>query len=367
MTSDYDIRTKPLDLNKAIEVQTPSMAGIVAGSATVNVNGSINGSSLSPVNINVKSNRVKVIDKVNIEKISLPVVFNVANNKITMKNGSAIINNGNITSNFDADLTKNSWNAKANVAHLDFGKLAQPFMPEGELVGEVDADITAKGTFGTMPTSFANGKFATTPGYIHKMDIINRVSPAKKITFEKISGSFFWNGRDLFLNPGTGARADAKEPLYRYVSLNGPLGIPGKGLRLNFDGRFDLKMLDRLLGAMKGVFQYMTGGLTGSTNFLRDAAGRMLGVKRRDFQNVSFTLANSWDNLQFLDLKVTKPIEEFLPINMLNKNEEAQREEQKFKLQLKFPVGKGEHNPEDDSTEDQLKQQLIDNLFDSLM
>ena len=115
---------------------------------------------------------------------------------------------------------------------------------------------------------------------------------------------------------------------------------------------------------MKGVFQYMAGGLTGTTNFLRDAAGRMLGVKRRDFQNVSFRLANSWNNLQFLDLKVTKPIEDFLPINLLNKNEETQRSEQKFKLQLKFPVGPGNHDPEDDSPADQFKQQLIDNLFD---
>ena len=362
----YDIRTNPLDINKAIEVQTASMQGILKGAATVRVNGSVSTKfdKFSPVNINVRSPLIKVIDKISINKINLPLVYNISSGKLSMKNGKAVISNGDINSHFELDTKKNSWNGQLNAAHLDFGKLAQPFLPEGELIGQVDADVTAKGTLGTMPTSFANGKFATTPGYIHKMAVINRVSPTKKITFEKISGSFFWNGRDLFLNPGTGARADNKEPLYRYVSINGAMGIPGKGLRLNFDGRFDLKILDRFLGAMKGVFQYMTGGLTGSTGFLRDAAGRMLGVKRRDYQNVSFTLANSWSNLQFLDLKVSKPIEDFLPINLLNKNPEAQRSEQKFKLQLKFPVGPGNHDPEDDSPADQFKQQLIDNLFD---
>ena len=362
----YDVRTKPLDLNNAIEVQTPSMTGIVKGAATVKVNGSVKSdfSSFSPININVSSPLVKVIDKVSINKISLPIVYNISSGKLIMKKGTAVINNGDINSGFELDTKKNSWNGKVNVAHLDFGKLAQPFLPEGEIIGTVDADITAKGTLGTMPTSFANGKFSTSSGHIHKMAVINKVSPTKKITFEKISGSFFWNGRDLFLNPGTGARADKNEPLYRYVAINGAMGIPGKGLNLNFDGRFDLKILDRFLGAMKGVFQYMAGGLAGSTHFLRDAAGRMLGVKRRDFQNVSFRLANSWDNLQFLDLKVTKPIEDFLPINLLNKNDETQRSEQKFKLQLKFPVGPGNHDPEDDSPADQFKQQLIDNLFD---
>ena len=178
----------------------------------------------------------------------------------------------------------------------------------------INAEVSIKGGFGVMPTSFANGKFSTTPGYIHKMSIIDKVTPTKKISFENISGSFFWDGRDLFFNPGTGATAGKDEPLYRYVHVNGSLGIPGKGLNLLCDGRFDLKILDQLLGAMKGVFQYMTGNV--ASNFLRDAAGRIFGVKRRDFQTVSFRLANSWNELRLLDLKITKPIEDFLPIDM---------------------------------------------------
>ena len=137
--------------------------------------------------------------------------------------------------------------------------------------------------------------------------------------------------------------------------------MPGKGLDLRFDGRFDLKILDQLLGAMKGVFQYMTGNLAQSV--LRDAAGRILGVKRRDFQNVSFRLANSWNELRLLDMKITKPIEDFLPIDMLNKDEEKQRDDTQFKLNLKIPVGKGDPSVEEESAGDQFKQQLIDNLF----
>ena len=132
-------------------------------------------------------------------------------------------------------------------------------------------------------------------------------------------------------------------------------------MKLLCDGRFDLKILDRLLGAMKGLFQYMTGGL--ASNVLRDAAGRVLGVKRKDFQNVSFTLANSWQNLRLLNLKITKPIEDFLPIDILNKDEEKQKNDTQFKLNLRIPVGKGDKSVEDESTGDQFKQQLIDNLF----
>ena len=278
-----------------------------------------------------------------------------------MKQGSAQVSNGLINSALDVDLNNLKLNGKVNVAHLNFGKLAAPFLPEGELIGSVDAQVNLKGNFGTMPLTFATGKFSTTPGYLHKMSIIDSISPTKKISFEKISGSFFWNGSDLFLNPGTGAQAGPDEPLYRYFTINGSAGIPGEGLKLLCDGRFDVKILDRFLGAMKGVFQYMTGNLF--KDVLRDSAARVLGIKRRDFQNVSFTLANSWQELRLLNLKITKPIEDFLPIDILNKDEETQKNDTQFKFGIKIPVGKGEKSVEDESASDQLKQQFIDNLF----
>lgn len=355
----YRIDTKPFDINSAVETQMPNMAGMAKGLARVSVTGSTKANS--PININASSKEIKIMDKISIKNISLPITFSQAKNKIEMKKGVAFLSGGEINSALDVDLTKKDFNGKVKISELDFGKLAAPFLPEGELVGKADAEVTMKGGFGVMPTSFANGKFSTTPGYIHKMSIIDKVTPTKKITFEKISGSFFWDGKDLFFNPGTGASAGKDEPLYRYVHINGATGIPGKGLNLLFEGRFDLKILDRLLGAMKGIFQYMTGGLT--QNFLKDAAGRVLGVKRRDYQSVSFRLANSWQELRLLDLEVSKPIEDFLPIDILNKDEEKQRDDRQFKLNLKFPVGPGNESVEEESTGDQFKQQLIDNLF----
>ena len=112
---------------------------------------------------------------------------------------------------------------------------------------------------------------------------------------------------------------------------------------------------------MKGVFQYMTGSL--ARDVLRDAAGRVLGVKRKDFQNVSFTLANSWNDPQLLNLKITKPIEDFLPIDILNRDSEEQKNDTQFSLKLKIPTGPGVKSAEEESTTDQMKEQLIDNLF----
>ena len=157
--------------------------------------------------------------------------------------------------------------------------------------------------------------------------MIDRISPTKRISFQNVRGAFYWNGSDLFLAPGTQATAGPGEPPYRYFAINGSMGIPGKGLKLMCKGRFDLKMLDRILGAMKGVFQYVTGGIMGGGTILRDSVGRALGVKSRDFQDVSFTLANSWQELRLLDLKIDKPIQDFLPIEVLNKEDQQKKDD----------------------------------------
>ena len=355
----YNVKTHPLDVDQAIQTQMPGMAGMAKGFVNVNVNGSTKPNA--DINVTATSQRLTLIDKIDVQDITLPVAYRPSVNKVELKNAKAQVSGGAVSSGFEYDMNSANWKGNVKVAHLDFGKLATKFLPEGELVGSVDAQVNVKGQQGMMSTNFANGKFWAGPGYFHKMDILDKVTPTKRISFENISGTFFWNGRDLFLNPGTGARAGADEPLYRYVTVNGSLGIPGKGLKLLCDGRFDLKVLDQLLGAMKGVFQYMTGGLT--RNVLKDAAGRVIGLKKRDFQNVSFTLANSWNDPQLLDLKITKPIEDFLPIDILNKDEEKQHEEAKFNMRLRIPTGPGDKSVEEESTSDQFKEQLIDNLF----
>lgn len=361
---NYIVDTAPLDIESAIETQAPEMAGIAKGQVQVHVKGSTREGA--PIIVNAKSKGITVIDKVDIQDINIPVKYLTSENRVEMTGARARLSGGDIKTSFAADIGKKEteWNGNVKVANLDFGKLATKFLPEGELTGSVDAQVSMKGSSNSetgMNLSFANGKFKTGPGCLRKVKMIESITPTKQISFEEISGSFFWDGKDLFLNPGTGARAGVNEPLYRYFTVNGSAGIPGKGMNLLCDGRFDLKLLDRLLGAMKGVFQYMTGGL--ARNVLRDAVSRVMGIKKRDFQNVSFRIANSLQKPQLRDLKVTKPIEDFLPIDILNKDEEKQKETTQFKMSIKLPVGKGSPSAEDESPGDQVKQQLIDNLF----
>ena len=354
--------TDVLDLDRMLSAKSPSLRGKLAGQVTAKLTGSTKAGkdgAMGPVSVSLTIPRLTA-SGMTVTDISLP--FRVSGGKAHLSGGRAVFCKGTVRANADVDLSESKWQGTVGVTGLDLGDLARPFMPEGEVVGAAEANVRLKGNFGTLMMVFANGDFSTGPGYLHKMKVVEAVSPIKRITFETVRGTFFWDGSDLWLNPGTQATAGSGDPFYRYFSVNGPLGIPGKGLKLACKGRFDVQMLDKVLGALKGVFQYFTGGLSGGGDVLKGIVGKALGIEKRDFQDVSFVLAGSWTDLQLLHLRIDKPLQNYLPLDRLNKTEEQKADDKKFRLNLKIPTGPGAKDTEN-RTEDQFKEQLLDNLF----
>ncbi len=358
----YSLTTDALDLDRMVSAKSPSLKGKLAGQVTAKVTGSTKtGKDGTPAPVAVFLSIPKLTASgMNVTDIALP--FQVSGGKAHLSGGRAVFCRGTVRANAEVDLAASKWQGTAGVSGLDLGDLTRPFLPEGELVGSADANVRLKGNFGTLMMVFANGDFATSGGYLHKVKVVEAVSPIERITFETIRGTFFWNGSDLWLNPGTQATAGRGDPLYRYFSVNGPIGIPGKGLKLVCKGRFDVQMLDKVLGALRSVFQYFTGGLSGGDGLLKGVVGKALGIEKRDFQDVSFVLAGSWTDLQLLHLRIDKPLQNYLPLDKLNKTEEQKADDKKFRLNLKIPTGPGEKDREN-RTEDQFKEQLLDNLF----
>ena len=358
----YSVTTDALDLDRMLSAKSPSLRGKLAGQVTAKLTGSTKAGkdgAMGPVSVSLTIPRLTA-SGMTVTDISLP--FRVSGGKAHLSGGRAVFCKGTVRANADVDLSESKWQGTVGVTGLDLGDLARPFMPEGEVVGAAEANVRLKGNFGTLMMVFANGDFSTGPGYLHKMKVVEAVSPIKRITFETVRGTFFWDGSDLWLNPGTQATAGSGDPFYRYFSVNGPLGIPGKGLKLACKGRFDVQMLDKVLGALKGVFQYFTGGLSGGGDVLKGIVGKALGIEKRDFQDVSFVLAGSWTDLQLLHLRIDKPLQNYLPLDRLNKTEEQKADDKKFRLNLKIPTGPGAKDTEN-RTEDQFKEQLLDNLF----
>jgi hypothetical protein len=351
-----------LDLDQLVSAKMPSMKGRFAGSVKVRVTGRMNGRrNREPAVANVLVTLPTLsVAGVELQNLSLPI--RVSEGQARVQEGTGVVYDGKIDVSADISMPDQQWKATAKISGLDIAQAAQPFMAQGAIVGSADVNVQLRGNYGTLMMVFANGDFRSSEGYIHKFDVLKNIAKDGRVTFEEIRGSFFWDGQDLWLNPGTQVTAKPGAPLYKYFAVNGPLGVLGKGLALNCKGRFDIQALDTVMEALKGVFQLMTGTLAGNGQLLRQAVGKLVGYTERDFQDVTFQLRGSWQELRLLNLTIDKSLEAYLPL----RNEATQRKESEKKIQfnLKIPTGPG--GDEDLTTREQFKKQLLNNLLNQL-
>jgi hypothetical protein len=373
----YAVESGLLDLDRLVTAKMPSMKGQFSGDIKARVTGRLSGgrrgrrrsekpveksTSPPPINILISLPTFSVAG-MQLRNIALPI--RVEGDQATIRNGTGLVYDGKIDVEADVSMPDQKWSATTKITGLDIGQAAEPFMKEGAVVGSADVNIRLKGDYGALMMVFANGDFRAGEGYIHRFGILDKIAEDGRISFKEIRGSFFWDGKDLWLNPGTQATAKERDPLYRYFAINGPLGLMGKGLGLNCKGRFDIHALDILLGALKSAFQLMTGGLSGGGQILRQAVGKLVGYTERDFQDVTFELKGSWQELQLLNLKIDKSLENYLPINQLNEKDTQIKENQK-KIQFNITVPTGPGGDDETDAQGQFKKQLIDNIFNQM-
>ena len=190
----YSVTTDPLDLDRMLSAKSPSLKGKLAGRMTAKLTGSVGAEkdgALPPVAVSLSIPKLTA-SGMTVTDIALP--FRVSGGKATLSGGRAVFCKGAVRADADVNLAESKWQGTARVSGLDLGDLTRPFLPEGELVGSADANVRLKGNFGTLMMVFANGSFTTGGGYLHKVEMIETISPIKRITFEMIRGTFFWDG-----------------------------------------------------------------------------------------------------------------------------------------------------------------------------
>ncbi|MDR1649187.1 MAG: AsmA-like C-terminal region-containing protein [Synergistaceae bacterium] len=362
----YSAETDLLDVDRLVSAKMPSMKGRLGGQVRASLSGQIAraaGPGPEPVDV-LLTLPVFEAAGARFSELSLPI--RVLGDRVRAR-GSGKFCGGAVSIDADVAMSDRRWNAALGIAGLDIGQAAAPFLPQGEIVGSADVNVKLRGNYGALMTLFADGDFHAGGGYIHKIDAFELIAKGGRIDFEEVRGSFFWDGLDLRLNPGAQVTAKRGDPFYRYLSVNGPLGIPGKGLDLSFKGRFNINALNTVLGALRGAFQLMTGTLAGSGGgqILRSALGKLVGLPERDFQDVTFQIKGSWSELQLLNLKIDKSLENYLPLKETNVEQERKENEKKIQFNLRIPVGPG-GSGDDENPADQMKRQFLDNLLNQV-
>ena len=106
----------------------------------------------------------------------------------------------------------------------------------------------------------------------------------------------------MILEKGSRADAPKNDPMYRYLTAEGPVGPKG-ALKLKCAGSMNVKVLNALRGGA-------AGGLTGGS--LEDILKGILGGAQKgmavsEFRDVSFTLEGNTDKPRISNLKTAVP------------------------------------------------------------
>ena len=362
----YFAESGMIDLNKLVSAKTPSMRGQISGRAGFRVAGNLRGrrgGETTPIGIIVSVPTASFFG-IEVKDVSVPVI--VSGGQVAIYQGTGMMYDGKVMFDADVDLSESRFEMSANVSGMDIGKAARPFL-QGEIVGSADINLRGRGEFDALMMMFFTGDFRTGEGYIHEFDALKRIDDDGIVSFQEIRGSFFWDGSELWLNPGTQATAKPGDYLYRFLAASGSMGLRGRELGLDFNGNFNVEALNMLLGAMRGVFDLTTGSLTGGRQLVRQTVGRIVGLSDRDFQDVTFQLRGTWNRLQLLNLAINKSLEGFIPVRGDDRLPERRDSDRRIQFNLRIPTGRG--SGDDGDAAEQFKRQLLDNLvnwtFDS--
>jgi hypothetical protein len=191
---------------------------------------------------------------------------------------------------------------------------------------------------------------------------MERINKEKKFEFHSISGGFFFTGNDVLITSGTSINAPPNNDFYRYIRFSGPLGIKGKGMNLNFSARIDFAILKIIIKAFEGLISIASGGNTAS-NPTRAVVERILGIKTRSFNNVTFDMQGGWGDPVLNNLKIDK---QMTGVHKWGKKAESENEtnKKKFSFSVNIPVGPGSS---ESNAKDNFQKSLLDVLFDSVI
>jgi hypothetical protein len=235
----------------------------------------------------------------------------------------------------------------------------------GKVAGTVLMDLNLKGRGSDRYAIFGHGLLEIKDGSIGGFPAVKAAAATagrERIEFRRIKSNFMADGLGITLFGGTRAEAPPGYPLYRNIDLDGTLQYDGD---LDLNGKAEVSM--RALNAFTGTLRLALDTALSRGNLVQNLFDGLKGIGKRDFRILSFEIGGSRSAPEVKKLEMEGGQEylgRLLDIEDADKDK-AYDDDRQIYIRLEFPVGPGSGSKEDTAGE-QLRQQLIDGLIDSL-
>jgi len=313
---------------------------------------------------------------VELKKVKAP--FYISGGYAVMEDVMADTNGGTLSGGLALDLNKSIWGGNLSVSSADVQPMLKQLFPKlkGTISGKGNFKIRAGGETGRMSTVRGAGVLFMQDGEIKGFDAVEaarKYTKGKPLLFKTVQSSFAYDGGDLMILPGSQAISPPKDPVYRYVMLDGLINKDNK-LSMFAMGKVNIQALNALLGALQGIINVGidSQGVIDKNELLKNFLGGVLsGFTRTDFRFVTMNLGGTVKAPVFSNVKVDKSQQigqgkDVIPHSASDpKDKNMSDGNTTFRLNFEIPVGPGDSKTPN-NVEGQVLEQTLGNVLQYL-
>lgn len=307
--------------------------------------------------------------------LSYPIALD--GDSLSSKGASLSFYGGTVKGGGALDIKTMKFSHSLELAGVDVNGVAQDFTGgmEGKIGGLASGSVSISGGLDPKLSYSGKGTLTIGEGSITGFKGVQVLTALYRsgVRYSGVSIPFRLETGRFILEKGAKATAPQGDPLYRFLTADGPVG-PNKALALQCAGNVNLQVLNALTGGA-------LGGLTASS--LEDAlrgvlGGLQSGMEKADFRDISFTLGGTTDKPGFSNLKIAaaaggaQPLQPAPAEQPIAPVEEPKKIEQILLEQIVKPEPKPEQPQEQQPVpapepekrpEDIIKDKILDSIF----
>lgn len=319
-----------------------------------------------------------------LEAIDLPVT--VEQNVLNLKEGSASFAGAPLKVWAKGDLAALKFEYGATCHGMNAAELVAPYKLPGKVSGSVNVD--AQGEAHKSMNLIANITAKVLGENIEVSDLpyMKLVTGGAPVKVRTAQLTFTISPDEVFLMPGSSLSAWPDDPVFKYVTLSGPVwrkGLPKNAgmpqemlderrdtIRLAVNGNINVKALNSLLGGVGVLVNTLAkGGAFDARQVATDVVGGLFSGAKDQFRDLSFTLAGPYDDLRVDNLQVANDIT-FDDANDWayggrKLKEKGRTRSDRYTLKFVIPVGPGEGKGK--SLTNQATNQVLGAIINSLV
>jgi translocation and assembly module TamB len=283
----------------------------------------------------------------------------IEGNVAKMENAQGDFYGGDLSADATATLGTSLWTVNAKISGFDIaGVTGDAFDLKGKITGTGEMKLSLEhGESRAMPLR-GQGRFTAVDGEISGFEAVRALTSAyggTGIRYSSADSSFTIGGNMIGLMPGSRMTSPPGDPLYRYMSVDGMLGFSSQ-LDLYCSGNVNVQALSTFFGAFEGL---LSSESLDPQRMLENMLGGFLGgMSKKDFRDVSFNIAGSWEKPQISNVKIAVPERNSAPTPS---GGDPERQTDQRKIEIEIPTGGGSSNG--DSVGGQIKQQILEQIF----